>query len=132
MYATLEQANEYFSNLLNTEIWDSSTDAQKEKALALADSIINRLNILDKTDSNFLEAAIPAACEIAKALLDGVDPDKEYENLMMVSQTYGGVTSTYARTNLPAYILAGVPCMAAWRYLQPYVANIQNITLVRR
>ncbi len=72
-----------------------------------------------------------ACCEIAFALLDGIDPDLEYENLRMVSQGIGNIRSTYNPEAIPEHILAGVPSAAAWRYLKPYLRDVRDIRVSR-
>jgi hypothetical protein len=62
-----------------------------------------------------------ASYEIAFALLDGVDPDKEFEDLGVVSQGYSSVRTTYDRSTVPEHTNAGIPSPTAWRFLKPYV-----------
>lgn len=63
-----------------------------------------------------------ASYEIAFALLDGIDPDLELENLAVVSQGYAGVKTTYSREQQPIeHIINGVPSATAWRMLRPFL-----------
>lgn len=143
-YITEIDAQTYFDGRLNTDPWDSATSGDRDKALAMATSLIDRLNFLgEKTDENQAlqfprdaDTDIPddikfACCECALALLDGVDPEMEYENLSMVSQGYSNVRSTYDRSRPAEHILAGIPSVIAWRYLKPYIRDAQSVDLER-
>jgi len=144
MYITVEDADAYFATRLNSEIWDLAEDTEKNKALITAGRAIDRLNFTgSRTDSTqehqfprYDDASIPtdvqyACCELAFALLDGVDPELEYENLNMVAQGFGNVRSTYDRSNKPAHIVAGIVSMAAWRLLLPYLRDPLHVEVNR-
>ncbi len=65
-----------------------------------------------------------ATYEIAFALLDGIDPDLELENLAVVSQGYAGVKTTYNRGQQPIeHLINGVPSATAWRMLRPFLRS---------
>jgi len=143
-YATEAEAQAYFDTRLNSDAWDDATTADRVKGLAHATNIIDRLNFTGcKADENQVnqfprgtDATIPqdiknASAEIALALLDGVDPQLEFENVFMTSQGYGGVRSAFDRTVKPLHVLSGVPSFAAWTYLQPYLYDPLNIELRR-
>ena len=73
-----------------------------------------------------------ACCEIAHALLDGVDPDSELENLGIVSQGYASVRTTYNRANVSIeHLMNGVPSATAWRLLKPFLRDSDAIRLSR-
>lgn len=76
---------------------------------------------------------IKYACyEIAYALLDGIDPDLELENLAIISHGYASVRTTYSRShNPPEHLNAGVPSATAWRFLRPFLREPGGITLSR-
>lgn len=76
---------------------------------------------------------IKMACyEIAQALLDGVDPDIELENLGTTSQSFGGARTSYNRDQQPIeHILHGIPSAYAWRILKPFLRDSRAITTVR-
>jgi len=135
-YITRADADTYFSNRLQADAWEDASDADKDKGLNMATLAIDRLNFLNEKASESQENQFPrgsdttvpldiqyACAEIAKALLDGVDPEIEYENLTMQSQGYANVRSTYDRTQPPEHIVAGIPSITAWRYLKPYLRN---------
>jgi hypothetical protein len=110
----------------------------------MATEIIDRLNFVgSKNDSDQTnqfprgaDTTVPGnvknACfEISLSLLDGVDPNLEYENIFMTSQGYGGARSSYDRSVKPPHVLAGVPSFVAWTYLQPYLIDPQRLDLGR-
>lgn len=83
-------------------------------------------------DTEVPEAIRKACYEIAHALLDGVDPDLELENLGIVSQGYSSVRTTYSRNQVPIeHIINGVPAPAAWRLIRPFLRDDQQIRLTR-
>lgn len=143
-YATISEAQDYFDCRLGTDPWDCASDTDKDKALKQATNIIDLLNYYGcKTDeaqvNQFPRDAdtevpqdIKEACsEIALALLDGVDPELEYENLAMTSQAYGKVKSTYDRSLMRENVIAGVPSITAWRKLKPYLRDPYTVDLNR-
>jgi hypothetical protein len=76
---------------------------------------------------------IKIACwEISHALLDGVDPDLELENLGVVSQGIASVRTTYNRNHTQIeHLMNGIPSAAAWRYLRPFLRDTKAIKLSR-
>lgn len=139
------EAQAYFDGRLNTEAWDDATDdEQKDKSLIMATRIIDRLNFsgvkavavqilqFPRGDDTVIPVDVQnATAEIALALLDGVNPDLEFENVFMTSQGYGGIRSSFDRTVKPAHILAGIPSFVAWTFLKPYLLDPLNIELHR-
>ncbi len=77
--------------------------------------------------------AIQQACdEIAYALLDGVDPDAELDNLGIVNQGYASVRTTYNRSNISIeHLINGVPSATAWRILKPFLRDSDAIKMSR-
>ena len=143
-YISESAATAYFANRLNTDAWDDAEDEDCEKALLMATDAIDRLNFLGEKASSVQENQFPrlgdttvpvdiqeACAEIAMRLLDGVDPELEFENLAMVSQGYANVRSTYDRTNPPEHIVAGIPSVTAWRKIKPYIRDPRGLGLNR-
>lgn len=141
---TLAEGDTWFAGRFDSGAWDDASDANKSKALVSATRTIDTLNFLGEMtdddqahqfpryeDEEYPDDIISACCEIALALLDGVDMEVEIENLKMVSQGYGSVRSTYDSTLGSEHIVAGVPSATAWRYLRPYLRDPQAITLSR-
>lgn len=69
--------------------------------------------------------------EIAYALLDGVDPEYEFQKLMVTENRYSSVRSTYDRRRTPEHIAAGIPSYRAWTYLKPYLQDGRSVILSR-
>ena len=70
--------------------------------------------------------------EIALALLDGVDPDVELENLGVTSQGYGGIKTAYNRDQQPIeHLLHGIPSAMAWRILKPFLRDGRAVITAR-
>jgi len=76
---------------------------------------------------------IKTACfEIALALLDGVDPDAELENLGIETHSYAGVKTAYNRDQQPIeHLIHGIPSPLAWRYLKPFLRDGREYRLTR-
>jgi len=143
-YCTIAEADAYFSGRLNTDAWDDATSGDQVKALVQATRMIDRLNFkgemtdedqqfqFPRDDDTLVPEDIKYACsEIALALLDGVDPELEFDNLRMVSQGYANVRSTYDKDSPPQHFVAGIPSVTAWRYLKPYLRDVNAVDLSR-
>jgi len=84
------------------------------------------------TDTNIPDEVKMACWEIAYALLDGVDPDMEAENLAVIGQTIASVRTTYDRNNVSmAHIANGVPSAKAWRLLKPFLRDTHGWRMSR-
>jgi hypothetical protein len=143
-YCTILEAQAYFDTRLHTDAWDEASDTDRGKAIAMATRIIDQLNYKgSKTDSAqtnqfprggdiVVPDAVKNACaEISLALLDGVDPELEADNLHMQSQGYSQVKSTYDVDIIRAQTIAGVPSRTAWTYLMPYLRDPRDMQLTR-
>ena len=143
-YLTIIEAQEYFDTRLNIEAWDNASATDRTKSLSMSTRIIDGLNYLgSKTDSSQEnqfprggETDIPtpiknACAEIALALLDGVEPDLELENLGIVHQGISSAKTTYDRSFVAEHSANGVPSATAWAYLKPYMVDIKSLTLNR-
>lgn len=144
-YLTVDDAQMYFDDRLNTSPWDDSSDIDKLKALKQATRLINNLRFIGyKTDvsqdNEFPRGgdALPprviqeATCELALQLLDDVDPNLEIENLSTNHQSYSTVRTAYDRSFVLPHIAAGIPSAEAWALLLPYLADPLSVTLVRK
>lgn len=153
-YITYSEAEAYANERLNVEAWDAAVDSdgsiagepgsETYKSIAMATKIIDRLNYrgsktastqaneFPRGEDTDVPDDIKQACfEIALALLDGVNPDLEAENLGMIAQGYANVRSTYDRSVPAPHISAGVPSITAWRYLVPFLRNPQEVSINR-
>lgn len=143
-YLDDKEADLYFSNRVNSQVWTRANIDQKMVALRHATRLIDRLNFRgDKTDSNQLlqfprddDVIIPldikfACCEVAIKLLDGVDTDLEINALAVDSHGYGSVKTNYNRRFIPDHTLAGIPSAMGWSYLVPYLRDVHNLVLSR-
>jgi len=149
-YDTVENADIYFENRLHVLAWGDSTPAEKTVALIEASQRIDRLRFSgnkvetaqdlafpryygdDPTGLETVPNDIKIACyEIAFALLDGVDPELELENLNLSSQAFSGVKMHYLGALPPEHLAAGIPSALAWSYLRTYLANGNSVRLNR-
>lgn len=143
-YMTVAEADIYLATQLNTEAWTATLPADKAKALTMATNAMDRLNYLgEKTSSSQVnqfprdadtvvpEEIMEACADIAQRLADGVDPELEFENLMMISQGYANVRSTYDRSTPPPHIVAGIVSIVAWRKIKPYLRDGGSVAIHR-
>lgn len=72
-----------------------------------------------------------ATCEIAYALLDGVDPEMESQSLEVSSQNFSAVSTSYDTTSRSMAIRNGIVSRTAWGLIYPYLASPYEINLVR-
>lgn len=148
-YDTIENADLYFENRLHVHMWKTALDADKEKALEEATAIIDRLHysgkLVDEDQSSefpryygcepdgteTVPDDIKIACfEIAFALIKGVDPEKEYKELGVISRRFADVATTKRIDFLYEHTASGVPSPKAWSYLKPYLAS-KKISIFR-
>jgi len=84
------------------------------------------------TDTEVPDSILIASWEVTHALLDGVDPDLELENLGVVSQGIASVRTTYNRNHTQIeHLMNGIPSAAAWRYLRPFLRDGDMIKFSR-
>jgi hypothetical protein len=106
---------------------ESATDEEIREAEANQD-----LEFPRGADTEVPEAIRSACYEIAHSLLDGKDPERELENLGIVSQGFGAVRTSYNRTQVPIqHIINGVPSAQAWRLIMPFLRDDEAIKLSR-
>lgn len=149
-YDTYINADTYFVNRLHVIAWRSASTANKTIALAEATQRINHLRFSGIKVEIGQELEFPryygddpegdevipddikiATYELAFALLDGVDPDLEYENLRVTQSVYSSVRITQSPTDIPPHTAAGIPSVLAWRHLLPYLAPDRTIRMHR-
>lgn len=147
-YIDVSDANEYFKSRVGSEAWDCSDPSDQSKALNNATKIIDRLAYIGQKavadqelefprydpltlDPQVPSAILDATCEIALALLDGVDPQLEFDNLSQISSNYASIKSNFDRTVLPEHIQAGVPSVIGYQLLKQYLRDVNSISLRR-
>lgn len=144
-YGSVAEGDIYFQGSMNSGPWDCSNDKLRLKALITATRSIDRLNYASQRASADQALAFPrtvnngtipvdiiyATYELARAYLDGVDDQLEYENLNMTSQNLGGVRTTYARDGSDDHIVCGIPDIKAWRLLIPYLRDNTEINIIQ-
>jgi len=143
-YITVAEFQTYIYNRVTGNVVDAATDREIEAASIQASASIDQLNIVgeklvDTQTSQFPrtgQSAVPqevkdACCDIVIALLDGVDPEMEYENMYQISQGYANVRSTYDRKFPPIHVVAGIASITAWRKLLPYLVSRSVIRMSR-
>lgn len=143
-YADIEYANTYFGSRLHTKPWDNAPIVDRNAALAMATRDIDRLDYRDAKAVSSQELEFPrgadtevpddikiACCEIALALLDGVDVDAELDATRVLSDGFSGVRTTYDSRSVPEHVFAMIASPRAWRFLRPFVREPGNIRLDR-
>lgn len=144
-YVSVSEGEAYFATKLHVQAWTDSTIDEKNRAIYEGTRLIDYLCFSgDKTDADqFLEfprngdtdipEAIKTAClEIALALLDGVDPDLELENLAIQDHGIGSVRSSFSRRQAPQeHMVNGIPSAAAWKFLKPFLRDGDHLRLER-
>lgn len=143
-YGSQARAEVYFSKRLDTRIWDEALSSDREAALIMATTAIDKLNFAgDKNDADQDlqfprgdDTVVPieieyAAYEVTLALLDGYNPDEEVETLGVLSESYSGVRTTYDADHVNEHIRAGIPSVEAWEYLRPFLRDPTRVRLSR-
>jgi len=83
-------------------------------------------------DTEIPDRILWACYEITHALLDGVDPEMELENMSMNDHGIGSVRASYNRNQEPLeHFMNGVPSATAWKYLKPFLRDDDSFRLVR-
>lgn len=82
-------------------------------------------------NTTYPQEVVAAACEIALALLDGVDPEMEMQSLPSTHQGFAAVRESYDATIARIAYRHGIPSYTAWNYLYPFLADPTEIVLRR-
>lgn len=143
-YGSVERADSYFASMLEGQRWCCTDRTRKTRALVSATQRIEQLNFVGVkaspsqplqfprgTDTR-VPVAIEQACyHLAQALLKGIDPDTEADNLSATLQMFGGIRSEHDRSIVNVYIRAGIPNQTAWNLLLPYLDPRYELLLRR-
>jgi len=143
-YIELADAQEYFDERLYSDAWNDASDADKLKALKMATRRIDKLSYIknkydESQDNQFprgTDIDVPddikqACCELALALLNGLDINSEIDNLAVEGQGFANVKDTYNRTFVMDHIRAGIPSIEAWELLVPYLNDPRQVIIKR-
>ena len=144
IYGSIVNGDTYFSNRLNSSVWEDSSNSNKTKALTMATHYIERLNFSGNKAIATQELEFPrgddtsvptdieyAVYEIALSLLDGKDIQSEIENLAIEGQGISSVRTTYIRTFALEHLRAGIPSVVAWHYLKSYLRDPNHFNFSR-
>ena len=84
-------------------------------------------------DTDIPEDIKAACCECAFALINGIQPDQEQWSIATVSESVGplSIRSTYDRTRVAEWVIAGVPSPTAWALLKPFMRDPLACSIVR-
>ena len=136
-YVSLAEANEYFSNRLHVDAWTEASDADKEKALAMATKAIDRQRLNGRKTNpsqplafpRYPDAEIPqnvkeACCEEALAILErGNSQRRKLQQEGVQSFSIGNLSETFA-----AGAGRGMLSQEAKELLQPWLIGAVTIT----
>ena len=136
-YVNLIEANEYFSNRLHADAWAEASDADKEKALAMATKAIDRQPLRGRKtetgqalafprypDTEIPEVVKEACCEEALAILErGNSQRKKLQQEGVQSFTLGNMSETYI-----AGAGKGLLSQEAKELLRPWLIGVVMIT----
>lgn len=141
--SSLSDANIYFAALLYSQDWTSANSDKQQQALNQATQIIDGFQYIGfKTVSDQLHewprndirlgcldvsglpiAILNAQYEISRALLRGIDPERDIRGLRVTSRGYSSVRTTYDPRYVPEHLMQGVPSALAWSYLSTYLVR---------
>jgi hypothetical protein len=143
-YLTAAEADIYFADHLNAGLWLTATTSDKDKALAMSTRLIDTLNYRgSKTDpdqenqfprgeNSYTPLEVGWACaEIALRYLEGFNPTKERENLVVTSERIDSISSSYDGKYKEQWRMSGVPSIEAWNYLLPFLAGKTTISFLK-
>lgn len=110
--------------------WEVAQTTQTE-SLILEAGLAQALQFPRGSDTEVPNDIKIACFEEALTLLDGKDPEREFEDLGIISEGYSSVRTTYDRSLLAAHIKAGIMSATAWKYLMPYLRDVFGVKLSR-
>jgi len=144
VYVGLAESNAFFATKINHVPWDEASDDAKTRALYEATRLIDRLNYSgQKNDAEQVlefprngDTTIPidiknACCEIAFALVDGVDVEIEAQNLTQDQVGFGMARTRHDRSWVLEAMAHNIPSVVAWSYLKPYLRDRSELKFIR-
>jgi len=159
-YVDTPEAEDYFLSRFNATAWTNATIEQKMAALTEATDIIDKLPLTgnkaikdqelrfpregqvsldtDPSSSTYGEyiPSVPqdvkkACCDIALALLEGIDPEEEFMQLSQITGRYANLAKQKNTILVEDHVAAGIPCVRAFRALAKYIRSYQSVHLGR-
>ena len=114
-------------------VWEVMQSSSYTDADIMAAESTQALEFPRGADEEIPEAIRVACYELAHTLLDGKDPERELENLGIVSHSLTGISNiTYNREQVPIeHIINGIPSAQAWRLIRPFLRDDEAISLSR-
>lgn len=136
-YGSQALAARYWSNRLEGELWSVTNGEKQRKALVNATQLIDNLAFAGaKPDGQSLEfprvgqtdvpnEIVNATFELAMSLLRGIKPETEVRKMYHRSNYFGrAIRVDYDNGQSgQEWILAGIPCYEAWKFLRPFLSN---------
>lgn len=143
-YLSNSEADLYFESRLDSELWDTISETDKDKLEATARRLLNALNYSGDKHSPTQDNEFPrgedtvvptdiknACCEVMFALLDGRSPEYEREMLGQQTSAATGISYDTDPDIVDVARLHNIPSNVAWNMLRPYLRDGSAITLVR-
>lgn len=143
-YGSVNEGSSYFAQRLYNRPWTKASRMKQEAALAEATQLIDNLrywgsktdedqgNEFPRNGSTVVPVEVRRATyEIALKLLDGFDVEKEIQGLNVVAEGYSSARMQYDRTSVQEHIRNGIPSFKAWQLLVTYLADPQQVAMVR-
>ena len=111
---------------------DDASDADVEAAYLAQPLEFPRGSEQGQSDTQVPDDIIRACYEIAYSLLSGKDPEAELESLMVNSQAYAAVRTSYDRGQLPLEsVINLIPSAIAYNLLLPFLRDAATIGISR-
>lgn len=143
-YGSLTEANDYFANKLYSDLWFDQDPDLRVKAMKDATLRLDRLNFIGVRTDSSQELQFPrngsndipvnikrAVFEIAFQLLDGRDPEIEYNLLRKQTIGVGPGRASNDTKLIPIHVANGIPSLLAWSYIKPYLRDKSRLKLQR-
>lgn len=148
-YIAISDADMYMLSRVFSDAWTNSADDKKQQAILHATRIIDDLSFKGRkattaqqlrwprimqegADPILPQGILDACCEIALALISGIDPEKEFRNLTRTSGGYGSLRHSKDTTMVEPHFAAGVPSISAWNKLLPWLTDIYSVKILRK
>jgi hypothetical protein len=125
-WVTIEEANAFADNDFYNDPWIRANADKKRRALITATNSMKVLN-WDELPEEIPNDLKQACYYIAISLLEGFDPEYEYKNVNLTSQSYGSVKTSYEPNVLARNKIAGIASARAWFIIVKYLKDPNRI-----